>query len=294
MLAPSPPEAFRIGVKPLGDGDWLIVDTGLAAYLGEKARLGRERFGEVFLAEPNTDAAQAEVLSLVSDALLRTYPNRYRRDGDAIVISDTGVVIPLSSPSSPPLWTAAQLCQEDLVLMRRAEEGWRIAAAALCFPSAWRLSEKFGRPMHEIHGHVPDFGAGTRNDMMINRMFDNLKPDTPMLRWNWGLYGDDVLFHPDAGGEADGRFGPDAQRVFLRLERQTLMRLTKSDDIVFTIRIFVDPLPDLVHEEGGVEFLNSLKAQIDGFTDAQLDYKGLTADRARLVERLNTLLGDAA
>ncbi len=42
--------------------------------------------------------------------------------------------------------------------MRRGEEGWRLAVGALCFPSSWQLTEKFGKPMSGIHEPVPGFG----------------------------------------------------------------------------------------------------------------------------------------
>ena len=42
--------------------------------------------------------------------------------------------------------------------MRRGEDGWRLAAGSLCFPSSWSLDEKFGRPLQEIHAPVPGFG----------------------------------------------------------------------------------------------------------------------------------------
>ena len=60
------------------------------------------------------------------------------------------------------------------MLMRRGEDGWRLAAASLCFPSSWSLEEKFGRPLQDIHTPVPGFGRGTRTADIIHRIFDNL------------------------------------------------------------------------------------------------------------------------
>ncbi len=50
------------------------------------------------------------------------------------------------------------------------------------------------------------------------RMFDALRPETPMIRWNFSLYGDDRLFHPDVLGPGEARFGtgPRRRAVFLR------------------------------------------------------------------------------
>ena len=280
---------FQIGLKPLSLADWIDVDERLPAYLREKDRLFRDRPTEVFAAEPGTDGAQREVLALLADHLPVRFPQVYRRDGDAVRIAPDTVV---ALADDPPLLTAARLVQDDLVLMRRGESGWRLAAASLSFPSSWSLAEKFGRPIHEVHAPVPGFGGGTRNAELIARMFDNLRPETPVIRWNWSLYGDDRLFHPDVVGPQERRFGAGAQaeHVVLRSERQTLRRLPLSGDIVFTIKIAVDPLDALERHSRGPQIAAALIAQLEALTDQQLAYKGMTAERERVIARLRQLV----
>ena len=280
---------FQIGLKPLSLADWIDVDERLPAYLREKDRLFRDRPTEVFAAEPGTDGAQREVLALLADHLPVRFPQVYRRDGDAVRIAPDTVV---ALGDDPPLLTAARLVQDDLVLMRRGESGWRLAAASLSFPSSWSLAEKFGRPIHEVHAPVPGFGGGTRNAELIARMFDNLRPETPVIRWNWSLYGDDRLFHPDVAGPQERRFGAGAQaeHVVLRSERQTLRRLPLSGDIVFTIKIAVDPLDALERHSRGPQIAAALIAQLEALTDQQLAYKGMTAERERVIARLRQLV----
>lgn len=278
---------FAIGLKPLAPADWIESGPQLAAYLDEKDRLAAERFGEVFAAEPGTEGAQAELLALLAEHLPARFPDLYRRDGEAIDVAGRRVTL----DDAPPLWTAARLVAEDLVLMRRGDAGWRLAAAALCFPSSWRLADKIGRPMHEVHAPVPGFAAGTRNAELIARMFDNMRPETPMIRWNWSVYGDAELFHPH--NSPPRRFGPGerAENVFLRVERQTLRRLPQSGDIVFTIGISVDPLAELERHSDAKRIAAALIDQLGAFNAEQLDYKGLTLERDRLVARLREIAG---
>ena len=183
--------------------------------------------------------------------------------------------------------------------MRRASDGWRLAAASLCFPSSWTLAEKFGRPLHEIHAPVPGFGAGTRNADLIARIFDNLKPDQPVIRWNWSLQADMALYKPMSGHHRDERatarqprFPDGAAGTFIRVERQTLRRLAGSGDIVFTIRIFLDPMAVLAAQPEHRQLALSLAAQLDELDGSQLDYKGLAADRDRLVADLRGMAAD--
>lgn len=275
---------FQIGVKPLDPADWIVIDDRLPDYLDEKERLLASRFGEVFLAETGTETAQAEVLALLTAHLVERFPQLYRRSGDMITVGDHAVVL----DDSRPLLTAARLVQEDLLLLRRAELGWRLVAGSLSFPSSWSLREKFGHLLQDIHAPVPGFGGKARNAQLISRMFDNARPETPMLRWNWSLYGDDRLFHPDSAGPQTRRFGSGerAEDVFLRVERQTLRKLPASGDMLFTVRIFIDPLAELEKQADAPRIAAALVDQLQTLDTAQLDYKGLTLERDRVIARL--------
>lgn len=278
---------FQIGIKPLDPADWIDVDDTLAAQLAEKRRVQAQHPDQTFVAEAGTEAAQAELLDLLATHLPARFPAIYRHGGDHIAILSGGDNVALSG--QPPLLTAARLVAEDLVLLRRGETGWRLVAAALAFPSSWILTEKFGRPMSEIHAPVPGFGAGTRPSQLIERMFDNLRPEQPLVRWNWSLYGDDRLYHPDTSGPRRFGMGERADPIFLRVERQTLRRLPQSGDIVFTIRIYVDPLETLAGHPDAPTIATALAGQIAELSDEQLAYKGLTLERDRLLARLDEL-----
>jgi hypothetical protein len=278
---------FTIGVKPLDPADWIDADDQLLAYLDEKDRLAERAFDRIFVAEPGTEAAQNEVLTLLADYLPERFPDIYQRIGPQIDIIPAFRRVRLDTPY-PPLLVAGGLVQEDLVLMRRDDTGWRLVAAHLCFPSSWRLHEKFGKALQEIHTPVPDFGRDTRNATIIERMFDNLRPEQPIIRWNWSLHGDDALHHPHSTGQ--WRFGDERiDSFFFRLERQTLRRLPDSGDILFTIRIYLDPLEAMETQPNAAELARALIGQLRAYTLPQLDYKGLTLERDRLIARLEEI-----
>lgn len=282
---------FQIGLKPLDFADWIEVDRHLPAYLDEKERIGAAHMGDIFVAEPGTEAAQAEVLDLLVAHLVSRFPQTYRREGNSIDILPAGRRVDLNA-GLPPLAIAASLVQEDLILMRQGEAGWRLAAGALAFPSSWSLREKFGRPIHEIHAPVPGFGAGSRPAELIARMFDNLRAEIAVLRWNWSVYGDDKLFHPESADPLSRRFGDSdrAETVFLRVERQTLRKLPASRDILFTIKISVDPIAALEAQPDAARIAAALIEQLLELSPEQLDYKGMTLERDRLVSRLREIV----
>ncbi|MEM8838713.1 MAG: heme-dependent oxidative N-demethylase subunit alpha family protein, partial [Pseudomonadota bacterium] len=189
---------------------------------------------------------------------------------------------------APPLLQAALLSQDDLLLMRKTESGWILAAGVLFFPSSWRLSEKFNRPMHDIHAPVPGFAEGTRNALLIERIFDNLKPSESLRRENWGLYADDNLVHEKKRAKHADRFDDPAFLMdpFVRSEIQTLTKLPRSGDILFTVHIDVARLSAVRSRPGGVEATAHLSRNLAAMEPEQLRYKGLDKARDELLLHL--------
>src|SRR4051812_17404924 len=143
---------FTIGLKPLDPADWIEVDGHLLPYLAEKRRLYAEIPERVFVEEDGTRDAQREVLDLLGAYLPERFPHTHRRGAAGIEV--VGAANHPGLPSGlagAPLVAASLLVQEDLILMRRDDSGWRLAAGSLCFPSSWSLTEKFGKPLQQIH-----------------------------------------------------------------------------------------------------------------------------------------------
>ncbi len=282
---------FAIGLKPLDIKDWIEVDRHLPAYLDEKQRLLGIVRHKVLASEAGTETSQQEILDTLVAHLLANFPDTYRLHDRTIEIIPAKRHVDLDNPDLPILHIAASLTQEDLVLMHKSENGWRLAAASLCFPSAWNLHEKFGRPMHEIHKPVPGFSEGTRNAELIARMFDKLQPNQPVIRWNWSLYGDANLYHPESDNNMKRRFGEHGDQIVIRMERQTLRKMPESGDLLFTIRIHNDPLEMLETHPDGATLAQSIAAQVAALSTPEVTYKGIADERERLLVRLNRIAG---
>ncbi|KQZ12236.1 hypothetical protein ASD50_12740 [Mesorhizobium sp. Root552] len=287
---------FAIGLKPLDLDEWIEIDDTFDFHLAEKRRIHAQYGSSVFVEEPDTRAAQAEVLALLVDHLPARHAQHYKTDGARLTVAGQ----PEIGAGLPPLHIASLLVQEDLILMRKSAEGWRLVAGALCFPSSWSLTEKFGKTMQDIHIPVPAFGPGTRMAGMIERIFDNLAVELPVERYNWSIQAGDALYHPlsdeqriDRATMRPSRFNDKNinASAFIRVERQTLRKLPVSGDILFTIRIFLDPLAVLSRHDERKRIAISFAAQLAALDEAQLDYKGLTGDRDRLVSALERLAG---
>ncbi|MFT4002003.1 MAG: DUF3445 domain-containing protein [Rhizobium sp.] len=279
---------FTIGLAPLDPARWIEPDADLARYLDEKERLRRDHPDEIFVAQEDTQAAQREVLDLLSTYLVEHHDKTFQRSGDMLFAA--GRPVDLADGSVPPLLKAGSLVADDLVIMRRKEDGWHLVAGHVAFPSSWSLQEKFGRPMHAIHADVPGFGEGTRNAALIDRIFDKLQVSQPVERFNWSVNLTDDLFLPASKHRRpQAATSPTLETRFARVERQTLRKLPVSGDILFTIRVYVDPIAVIADHPRASAMAASFAAQLEALDEHQTAYKGLVHQKAELVRQLRIL-----
>lgn len=238
-----------MGLQPLDLHDWIEPDERLVAELAEKEHLLRERHQEVFAVLPEAREGAAEVLELLTDYLPTRFPTLYRREGNVFHNLATQQTWDLSLADLHPLDLAGRLVQEDLCLMQREERSgvYCLVGASVCFPTRWRLADKMGKPLAAIHGPVPGYAEQLASTM--DRYFDRLKADKPAWRINWSVMDDPTLFQPTGHGRKG--LNPDitprnaGEKLWLRMERQTVRRLPHTQDILFTIRVHIRPLREL-------------------------------------------------
>lgn len=277
---------FTIAMRPLDLQDWIEPDHALTRDLAEKDSLIAAKQDVVFRECPETRAAQQEALDLLAEFLPRRFPTLYARRGAAIEVGGRSVAL----DGGAPLLVASRLVQEDLCLMTKAESGWRLSAASVCFPSTWSLAEKLGLDMNRIHMQVPGFQGRTHE--IVTRIFDQLKVEHPTQRLNWSIYGDGRLHHPETKSDPHERFpdnSPALERAHIRVERQTIRKLKTSQAILFTIRVYADPLARLADHPDGASLARSLREQLLALAPEELRYKGLAEARERLAEELEAL-----
>lgn len=287
-------KAFSVGLAPLDLAEWIEPDAHLATTLAERAALIRDRRDIVVCEEPDTRAAQRETLELLVAHLTARFPAQYRLQGRHLTVAATGRTFDLDDEGEAPLVVAGQIVSDDLVLLRKGEAGYRLVAAVLCFPSAWSLTEKFGQSLDELHRAVP--GYESKLARVMNRIFENLKVDQPVWRVNWSIYPDDERHHPESKERPRHWFEDPAHlapEAFVRVERQTLRRLPESGDMLFTIRIHVDPFLAFRRHPEGRTLAASLREQILGLDADQLAYKGLTEHRDAVAAALERLAAGA-
>ena len=219
----KPSSGPQFGLRPISAADWLIASAEREARLAEKERLMARCPELVFQALSGSETAQAEALEMIRGHLCLPSP----------------VV-----PSKAPLDAAARMVEEDLCLLQLIDGEYRLTAASVASPSYWRLADKLGKELLDIHDPVPELR--TRIGARMRRFFHNLPAGRIFMRGNWFLHVSDRLFRlpedlrPPRAGEPLA-----LERLYLRCERQTLRRLPESGAVLFTIRVYLNPLVEV-------------------------------------------------
>lgn len=200
---------LRMGLRPIA-GDGFNRDAGR---LSEKRAMLNEH-PEALAMLPGSEAACGEVAAIVG---------------------------------APDFASAARAVADDLCVLLPEGESYALKAGALAFPTDWRLADKLGKPLIEIH--APIHGYAEKLAEGVEHFFQTLEAGRVFERANWFVIDEDVLRHLPERSDAE-RFAHvtaanAGETLFVRSERQTLRRLPASGGVLFTIDIVVEPLKAL-------------------------------------------------
>lgn len=292
----SPARPFIIGLAPLDSDAFLLLDKERLAFRAQKQALYDAHYDDVCRARSDTVDGQTEAARLITQCLMSQHAASFTVTEETITDKQSGISFERPERSATPLADAALLVQDDLLLMRRQDDGWRLVAASLCFPSSWNLHEKFDKPLEAIHGPVP---MDEKMHLRIRRIFDSMRISVPLWRENWGITSDGDLRHD----RRENQRIPARENVHgdlhLRVEYQTLHKLPggakdTAGDILFTVGVRTRAMRDIARSEIGKKTLQSLLDHYRAMPASQRDYKGLGEDPDALIGRLETYVRDAA
>jgi hypothetical protein len=236
---------YRMALRPIDPSAWL-PDRINADEFARKQRLLDDPASGVFAELAGSRVGQRKILDTVNLAL---------------------DIKRASANDIAPLVTASLLVPDDLCLMERFDDAYRLTAACVCSPSYWRLAEKIGRTLDGIHDPVP-----TLNDKLAVKMaqfFTRLPQAAIFERRNWLVHTNPTLYQPhsEAWHEVTSET---VEQLVVRSERQTLRRLDE-DTVMFTIRVTCHPLTEIVsYPDAALDLLTA----IDNLDAAERAAKG--------------------
>ena len=255
------PFTVGMGLRALEIGQWLEIDDSYTQDIDEKKSLYRQHPNQVFACMPEGLSGSIETLELISEHLAQLFPELETEPVDSAL---------------HPLQSAGLLVQEDLCVMSKIDGQWKLTAASVCFPSRWDLTEKIGASLREIHAPVPHYEE--RIGQATDTMFDKFEVERPVWRINWTILDNPDLFQPHSiHREIDPELPLEefAQKIYFRIERQTLRVLPKSGDVLFTIRTYVDSLSSIAQRYP--QFQTNLAQTLAAASLQTREYKGWPA-----------------
>ena len=189
------------------------------------------------------------------------------------------VSIPELDVSLHPIDRCGRLVQEDVCLMERISESWILTAASVCFPTHWDPFSKIGLALDQIHQPVPRY----EQDLMPRpgNFMDRISDGMIVARTGWSLTASSDLALNYEDRVVDKHLEKDPSELIVRVERQTLRKVPKSEAIAFTIRIHRWPL-NVIREDA--ELAKDLLVSLKAIPDEIKPYKSETIKLSPIVE----------
>jgi hypothetical protein len=151
---------MNMGLRKFESFNWLTIDEHYLPEHTIRSRLLSDHMSSVLQCLPGSESACHEVLSTVTAFLTLRYPHlfKYSGSGRRKLIHNLQTGESFQVDNNPrPLETAARLAMEDFnLLIKDPSNGeYRLQASATLFPAGWKLEDRIGYTLTELHCPVP-------------------------------------------------------------------------------------------------------------------------------------------
>jgi hypothetical protein len=159
-LKPGASTHMNMGLRKFESFNWLTIDEHYLPEHNIRSRLLTDHISSVLQCLPGSESACHEVLSAVASFLTSRYPYMFMFSGSgrSKLIHNLQTGESFQVVDNPrPLETAARLAMEDFNLLVKdpSNEEYRLQASATLFPAGWRLEDRIGYTLTELHCPVP-------------------------------------------------------------------------------------------------------------------------------------------
>lgn len=176
-----------MGLRKMNFEDWIELDNQFPKFHADKASRILERGDKCCGTAPEALDAAYELLEELVAYLSARYPSLYRRTAKGMDNLFTGETFDIVSRPlvEDPMQMAARWVQDDLAIMIEGADGkYYLKAGATLLTGFWRLEDKFGMSLDQIHQHGEVPGYETKLKKGMNNFFGRVMPDKPVVRNN--------------------------------------------------------------------------------------------------------------
>lgn len=272
--------AFQIGLRPMPPETWLETGPDHVQFMAAKRQRLSGLPPQFYRAMPESRAGQAELRDAVVAHLLAQHTEHFIRSGDMLEDRIDGSRHDLAD--IVPLALLGRIIEEDFILFQTIGGQDLITAACNAYTSSGRIVSSVGSGMHFAHDPVP--GLNEQLGPRIDRVLANVHVGTPVVRFNLFLTPISARLFPEGSHEANvatarqtaASLADDhrrcGDRLWIRSERQTFMRLPQTMALAFGIHTYSDPLSALADDR---ESLAALHKLLGDYTEERLSYSAM-------------------
>lgn len=296
---------LRMGTSLLTEKDRLI-DVDEKHYLPEikaKRELLHSDHRYYYRSLPHTQLAQWDVLDKVLTDLSFIDPHHFilHKEKDAwhwinkrlneevsFVLGDENS-LPLE-----PLDFAGRQVQEDLVILSNDERA-ALVAGQLCFANGWCLNDKFNQPFLTIHAPAPKLISPTMQT--AQKLMEKIQDSKPVWRCSWNFK---IWSNLDLSSKYNAAYNDElkeaapqltaeniGERMYLRIERQTISRLPRSGCVLFGIHLYQNKLDDEMMTKQQAQNMRDVLLTTP---KEMMDYKTITLFKEALIGYLENII----
>ena len=143
--------------------NWLTLDRSYFDFHAARQQLLWQHPTQVikYQESPRVNLACKELLEMVIEFLCIRRKAFFGADGARVYNRLIGEEFNISDGSNHPLELAARLAMEDfnILMMEDGGDEHKLVASATLFPAGWRLEERFGWTVTQLHNPVPAWGT---------------------------------------------------------------------------------------------------------------------------------------
>lgn len=164
---------------------WIELDNHYMKHHTEKAKRISERGSKCSYTDPSVYDGAVELVEEFCSYLPERYPSLFKRTAvgmDNILTGESFNIIerPLVED---PMQMAARMVQDDLAIMFEKEDGqYYLLAGSILLAGFWKLEDKLGMPLSEIHSSADVPGYKTKLEKGMMNFFRRVQPNGPVQR----------------------------------------------------------------------------------------------------------------
>ncbi|KAG5340144.1 hypothetical protein E4T56_gene19449 [Termitomyces sp. T112] len=242
---------------------WLELESTYLDRLKQRKELYSQYKTDILDALPGSSSACVELAEMVIQFLCARYPRHF------VFTPSTGIfnnrILEQEADTTAWRYKGAgegagiealkflmdHVPEDFLVTQENTKTGnYELIAGVVCSALGWTIQHKLGKPLHKIHGPVPDYKE--KMEFSMNRFFSKMSCDKPIQRGSWGLEIGKPLFTPPNDPHLKLRETQlsdlKLEDIHLRVDWQTLRRLPISRAIIFNYKALFTPFSEFRNE----------------------------------------------